>query len=366
MGSFGNFMGTNAASSLISGIFGTVNGFLDRSAQNKNIDKQIAAQAAENQKTREYNLNLAKMQNQWNLEQWNRENEYNTPMAQMQRLVDAGLNPDLFYQNGVSGMTAASSPSMTAGAPATPQDMSALGQKKTVGQALNEGLQSALVGSQVQLNESVARKNNAEAGGQEITNETLGEMNDAQLRKFADEHDLNGEQIENLRRFNENLRLTGQQLKIDLKVAVERYRNLPNDIYLSNLSRAIDIVFKDAQIRKALSEVDINEKIFKEELPAKIALLRNQSFSIDFPSAIMAFLSGALGISASNSREFLTNLGEKSSELVLNAIDKAVKIANNMASDETSDSFYGAANKGYKKLRDYFRKPYSNGTIVLP
>lgn len=187
MGSFGDFLGAGAASSLISGIFGTVNGFLDRSAQNKNIDKQIAAQASENQKTREYNLNLAKMQNQWNLDQWNRENEYNTPKAQMQRLADAGLNPDLFYQNGVSGMTAASSPSMTAGAPATPQNMSALGQKKTIGQALNEGLQSSLIGSQIQLNESVARKNNAEAGGQEITNETLGEMNRATIDNLIEQ-----------------------------------------------------------------------------------------------------------------------------------------------------------------------------------
>lgn len=31
------------------------------------------------------------------LEKWNRENEYNSPQAQMQRLIDAGLNPHLAY-----------------------------------------------------------------------------------------------------------------------------------------------------------------------------------------------------------------------------------------------------------------------------
>lgn len=179
------------ASSLVSGLFGAF-------SQNANIDKQIAAQAAENQKTREYNLNLAKMQNQWNFEQWNRENAYNAPKAQMQRLADAGLNPDLFYQNGVSGMTAASSPSMTAGAPATPQDMSALGQKKTVGQAMQEGLQGALLGSQIRLTNAQADKAEEEAEGQGIKNSNIFDMDRAQIENLLKDSDLKDKQIDEI------------------------------------------------------------------------------------------------------------------------------------------------------------------------
>lgn len=40
-----------------------------------------------------YNRDLAEYQNQWNLEQWNRQNEYNSPKATMQRLLEAGINP---------------------------------------------------------------------------------------------------------------------------------------------------------------------------------------------------------------------------------------------------------------------------------
>lgn len=55
---------------------------------------------------------LINLQYQKNLEQWNRENEYNAPKAQMQRLRDAGLNPNLVYGNGNNTAgTAASSPS---------------------------------------------------------------------------------------------------------------------------------------------------------------------------------------------------------------------------------------------------------------
>lgn len=54
------------------------------------------------------NLEIAKMQNAWNLEQWNRENQYNRPTEQMQRLSEAGLNPNLVYGNGATTQAAAS------------------------------------------------------------------------------------------------------------------------------------------------------------------------------------------------------------------------------------------------------------------
>lgn len=184
--SFGN--------SLISGGAGIISGLFGALGQNVAIDKQIKAQQEENEKNRMYNFNLAQLQNKWNLEQWNRENEYNSPAQQMARLKAAGLNPDMMYQNGTSGLTAASSPSMTAGAPSSPVDMSALGQKRTIGDAIHQGLQDALVGAQIDVMKSEARKNNAQAGGQEITNETLGQINQATFYKIVADAGLSREQ----------------------------------------------------------------------------------------------------------------------------------------------------------------------------
>lgn len=43
-------------------------------------------------------------QNQLNIQNWNMQNEYNTPAAQMQRFKDAGLNPNLIYgQTNMAG-----------------------------------------------------------------------------------------------------------------------------------------------------------------------------------------------------------------------------------------------------------------------
>lgn len=126
--------------------------------QNRNIDKQLSAQALENSKNRQYNLELAKMQNAWNIEQWNRENAYNSPAAQMERMRQAGLNPDMMYGGGVSGNLAASSPSMTSGAPSSPMDFTALGSKRTVGDAILQGLQIEQARANISKTEGEAKQ----------------------------------------------------------------------------------------------------------------------------------------------------------------------------------------------------------------
>lgn len=113
----------------LAGGFGSFIGNLFGGRKQENIvDKQIAAQKEENAIAREWNLNLAKMQNQWNIDQWNRENKYNSPFNQRQLLREAGLNPDLYYSEGAGSSLSASSPEMTAGAGTSPTDVSAYSQ----------------------------------------------------------------------------------------------------------------------------------------------------------------------------------------------------------------------------------------------
>lgn len=64
----------------------------------------------EQRRNREWATKEREAQNAWNLEQWNRTNEYNSPAAQMQRLKDAGISPSAFLNNGSASMVAASTP----------------------------------------------------------------------------------------------------------------------------------------------------------------------------------------------------------------------------------------------------------------
>lgn len=135
-------------SSWIGAAISGVGSLFGAAAQSNNINKQIKAQQRENEKNRQYNLMLAQQQNKWSVEQWERENAYNSPTNQMARLKEAGINPNLSFSNGVHSISAAS-PSMTAGAPSTPADMSALGQKPTLGQAIQMALSNEMMRAQI-------------------------------------------------------------------------------------------------------------------------------------------------------------------------------------------------------------------------
>lgn len=66
------------------------------------------------QSTNAANMEIAKYQYEKNLEMWNRNNEYNSPQAQMQRLKNAGLNPNLVYGNGAVGNASSTPPQFEA------------------------------------------------------------------------------------------------------------------------------------------------------------------------------------------------------------------------------------------------------------
>lgn len=168
MGFWKKFGGSviNAGSSLIGSIAGAI-------GQNRVVNKQIEAQKRENQLNREYNLMLARQQNQWNLEQWQRENDYNSPTSQMARLRQAGLNPDLMYGQGTTG-NSAGSPEMTSGAPSEPTDMSAMLSKRSFGQTMQQILdkeqQRRMNEAQIEAIKANTNKTNAETTGINLDN----------------------------------------------------------------------------------------------------------------------------------------------------------------------------------------------------
>ena len=168
-------------------------GLISNNASKKNAERAIRAQQEENQKNRDYNLMLAQQQNAWNVEQWERENEYNTPANQMARMKEAGINPDLAVGGGAQSLSAAS-PQMTAGAPSTPADMSALGQVPTLGQAIQSAMRSSMLGAQIDNIKANTKKTLADAGISEIdakyreSEKLLGiELSNQELRKNAQE-----------------------------------------------------------------------------------------------------------------------------------------------------------------------------------
>lgn len=94
-------------------------------------------------KTAAYNYLLKQQEQAYNLELWNLQNKYNSPAEQMKRFQDAGLNPNLIYQqqNTASAPSPASANSFRSGgtyARNTQNAVNAIGQVMNIVKAARE------------------------------------------------------------------------------------------------------------------------------------------------------------------------------------------------------------------------------------
>lgn len=175
----------SAIGAAISGGLGLLSGIGSNIQQTRNVKKQIEAQKEENEKTRQYNQMLAKQQNAWNVEQyereqrdylnnWNLQNQYDAPSAQMERLKAAGLNPNLALgsmTDSGSISTSSAAGSMTSGAPGQSTDMSALGRLPTVGDVIQRSLSTAMQTAQIDAIKAQTDKVKSETQGSNLDNQ---------------------------------------------------------------------------------------------------------------------------------------------------------------------------------------------------
>lgn len=225
----------NPVASIGSSIIGAISG-------NRQIDKSIASQERENEKNRQFNKMQAEQQNQWNIEQWNRENAYNTPAEQMRRLKQAGLNPDLIYGNGTLQNVAASSPGMVASQHDSIPDYSALSQKKTLGSVMQDALMLRQMQATTDNIKADTEKKKSETTGQDIANSWQDILNQSHVN-------LNNVQIH-----------LGES---DIIV---------KDAQAKQLYKQLDVM--DANIQSMLSNIEVNS--------SKVRNLDEQTFDLQF------------------------------------------------------------------------------------
>lgn len=165
---------------------------------------------------RRFALDMYNRQRRDAIDDWNMQNEYNSPVNVMQRLAQAGLNPNLAISRGVEGGSAQSvrSSSVPGYSSRTPQfnmDFAAM----------------AGLASQIAVNKSIANKNNAEAD--KAVSETKGidlqntfNEETTQLRKdilegerykvMAEGHQIDNNIINGNLMLQKNLTLTDEQI----------------------------------------------------------------------------------------------------------------------------------------------------------
>lgn len=247
-------------------------GLMANNSQRKGTKEQLRAQELENQRNREYNLMLAQQQNAWNVEQWERENEYNDPAAQMKRFKNAGLNPDLMAGSGAQNLSAPS-PTMTAGAPSTPQDMSALGRRPSFGEAVQMALRDSMIGAQIDNIKADTERKRLDNDVQKELKDFLGldfkdveGVNDFMFSPQAQKYILELRQIkENIQsskyeNWNKSVDQVIRELNVDLekKVSSEQWKAL-SEHFGKSVQECKEFI-RDAALRLRGLEADVSNK----------------------------------------------------------------------------------------------------------
>lgn len=238
MGFFSDITG----GSLLNGIIGVGSQLLANNAAKNQQAREQEWSAEQAQINRDYQTSEREAAQQWNLEQWNRENEYNSPAAQMQRAVEAGMNPNMLY--GSSTGSVASS-----------------GQARTTGQS---GSQAALPGSIAgSMLTSIAGSVNsywqneslrAQTRGADIDNETKGQRNEAEIRAIEEGIQKTMAEKLNIDQNTHNLKETAKNIaKLDeAQLGVLRVTLTKANEEIENLKKQREVMDKE------MEEMDAN------------------------------------------------------------------------------------------------------------
>lgn len=304
-----------AVSSIVGGIGGAIRARKARKLAREMQQKQFDWQREENERAFQRNLQM-----------WNQQNAYNSPAAQMQRLEEAGLNPNLAYGNLASGqagsppqLEAANVPQLSDAAYSNPFDsISQMGANLT-----NSTVQMAQTASLL----AQSRKTEEEYNKLRIENSLLPAKMKAEIGKLLSSTELDKESKNNLVVQSEML---GEQMKL-VQANVDKVRTEIDGLGIANDRAKIQLAIeKNTQqavedmikANSQLAKLSVTEKqqmihFFKEmsvrlltEKDMNLDMLSNEVYKSDFFTNIMRsresvlFQSGQMAIDDAANRNW--------------------------------------------------------------
>lgn len=213
------------------------------------------AQKKENQRNREFTEYMYDKQVQNNIKMWNMQNNYDLPKNQIERMKQAGLNPDLFY----SGKGVSASPNLQA-ASAGSASTGSLPGYGGIADAVN---QSRLTEAQIRNIDADTQKKKSETVGQDYNNEIL--QSDAKFRDALNSGQIKvqGLTIDNLskdlevkdvnisyvRKTIEQVQANIDSLSQNIEESKARIRNLDVDTISKQLDNALKAAGMEYELR---------------------------------------------------------------------------------------------------------------------
>lgn len=265
--------------------------------------------------TNRANKELVEMQNQFNEMMWNKNNEYNSPLAQVNRLQEAGLNPNLVYGNGTMQNV---SPMASSGAQAssTPFNDSIAARHARNFDAIMRGLQTAITIQELNNKkaegkniESNTEKNTAEAKESQQRAENLATENKFNLETF----DARKISIELQNQLSEQQRL---KLYADTQTATKQLDQI--DAVISNLQSSTDL--NKAQVENIHTNIARTLALLPKEI---------ERMNADITEALSRAVANKASANASNAQSQYYGAMTSQVSALTPLLEKGAKLDNN-------------------------------------
>lgn len=291
LGKIGKAIGS-VSSPLISGAFGIGSALLNNKAQSdaNKTNMQIA------QMNNQWSEKMMEKQHAYDVEMWNKNNEYNSAVAQRKRYEEAGLNPALMMQSGDAGVAQGGS-SVGTPSPTTPniQPLRYDGFANAISNTIQQSMMIAKNNAEIDAIGQTQDRENA------LLRAKIAEMyEDTRSKKFKNElNDITKDlQIQNmnedyLKKVQERTNMEEQQKLIQQQTVAQQLinQNLPEklamEVAVMVSQRDLNKFNADHELGKVISSIekrgyrlnDREKKIIFESLKQYVAYAPTRNMS---------------------------------------------------------------------------------------
>lgn len=274
--------------SLLSGVFGAVSGLINNKQAKDRQKLALDYESAQNKLQREWSEKMYEKQRDDAREDVRKERLYNTPQAQMQRLQAAGLNADLMYGNGASGLVNAAIPSYsgvsTSGGTSN-AGVSAIAGTPTVVESMIPSIEAMRTLAETDNIKEDTQKKRGEITSLDIDNfikaATQGkqiELVDMQVTLAKKTADLSDAQRANLVQSLTNLQTQNEYVNQQIQQSIAQTRNLDSQTlnnrisaYLSGPRFDMEVKHFQQQLKESDARIVVNNAQAKEILTLVLA-----------------------------------------------------------------------------------------------
>jgi len=297
---FFSFLG-DLVGSIGSALFGGETGRIVSSVGNV-IGAQAAANdqnryiSSANDASRRFTLDMYNLQRRDALSDWQMQNEYNSPAAQMKRFIDAGLNPNLIYGNLGSSVAANVRPSSPSTGGANFQPKNAL----AFYDIMRQQSQAGLANSTIALNSARELLLAQQTAGQASKNALLAERVPyaKELAKVSMDAARN-----NLEKLSADIMKTnaGTSMLLSEDVRRDAYLSIAKDkskAQIDEIKKRMVVLEKDAELKRLEIQMRNKGLTFNDALWQRLLgqFLLGENSIQDLRNAIGDFLKNGISI----------------------------------------------------------------------